>query len=266
MRLKRPYVFLFATIIPLLVVSRNFHLHESIHQISLTVLKPFLQAGHTVAHGFETSRDSIVRFWKTFREQEDYEKRLIEMESKVEQFEELRRENLRFKQLLEFKDALSYPSTAARVIGWDSSPWKKTVILDKGTRNKLGKDMAVVVAQGLVGRVIEAGPVTSRVILLTDPDSRVSALTDESRAHGVIAGNGSAFLEMKYLELDININIGETVLTSGIGGLFPKGLRIGKVESIQKDSDGLHLVAKVNPFVEFSKIEEVLCIASSLRE
>ena len=157
MRLKRPYVFFVIAIFPLLVISRNLQFHEPLHQISLSVLKPFLQVGHTVANGFETSRDSVVQFWKTFRDQEDYESRILELETRVEKYDELARENTRLAKLLDFKGSLEYKSIGARVIGWDNNPWKKTLILDKGTQQGLSKDMAIVVAQGFVGRIVEIG-------------------------------------------------------------------------------------------------------------
>ncbi len=143
------------------------------------------------------------------------------------------------------------------------TPWKRVIVLDKGSRHGIKKDMVLVAPEGLVGRVLEAEPFTARAILLPDPDSRVSALTSVSRSQGVIAGSGMEKLRMKYLALDTEIAVGEEVITSGIESLFPKGLLIGKIESIERDSDGLHLLAVVTPAVSFSKLEEVLCLVSS---
>jgi rod shape-determining protein MreC len=137
------------------------------------------------------------------------------------------------------------------------------VILDKGRRQGVVKDMAVVVEQGLVGRILEAGQSTSRAILLVDPEARIAGLAGESRAQGLVGGDGSALLRMRYLDLDSGIRVEENVLTSGATHLLPKGLRIGKIESVTKDKDGLHLMAIVRPFVAFTKLEEVLCLAPS---
>jgi len=105
-------------------------------------------------------------------------------------------------------------------------------------------------------------PETSHVLLLVDPDARVSALADESRAHGMIEGNGSPHLEMTYLDLDSEVAVDEIAISSGVGGIFPKGIRIGKITALKRDSDGLHLRASVKSFVNFNKIEELLCIES----
>ena len=90
-------------------------------------------------------------------------------------------------------------------------------------------------------------------------------MANESRSQGVIAGEGSPKLKMSYLELDGGARVEEMVLTSGMTGLFPKGIKIGKITEIQRESDSLHLEAEVEPFVRLSKLEEVLCLAPSPR-
>jgi rod shape-determining protein MreC len=120
--------------------------------------------------------------------------------------------------------------------------------------------MAVIVPEGLVGRIFEAGPETAKVILLSDPDSRVSSLTATSRTHGIATGNGTLKLELQYLDLDSEVAVDEIVISSGVGGIYPKGIRIGRVVNISRDSGGLHLLGTIEPFVNFSKLEEVLCI------
>src|SRR5690606_22965461 len=112
-------------------------------------------------------------------------------------------------------------------------------------------------------RIFETGNHTARALILLDPESRASVLAAETRAQAVAAGNGSEMLTLEYLELDAKIQPGEWVLTSGATGLFPKGLPVGKIQSIAKSSDGLHLTAEIKPAVSFKDIEEVLCLASS---
>ncbi|MCM8775466.1 MAG: rod shape-determining protein MreC, partial [Candidatus Omnitrophica bacterium] len=206
---------------------------------------------------------TAVQFWETFQDQSRLEARVIELESQLIYYHEALRENERLKKILDLKQSIPAKTVAAKIIGRDLSPWRKTLILDKGQSHGIVKDMMVLAPEGLVGRILEVGPLTSRVILLTDPDARVSALTADSRAQGVVAGNGSPRLQMKYLELDSGPTVGEVVLTSGIGEIFSKELKVGMVEAVSRDPDGLHLVASIRPFVPFSKLEEVLCLASS---
>lgn len=263
MRQKRSYYFLAVFILPLLIVLQNPHIREPLRGWSLSVMKPVLQVGDGATQMMDSTKSNVSRFWKSFHDQEANETKIAELESELAKFRELSKENERLRKLIEFRDTLSGKKIAARVIGWDPSPWRKTLILDKGKNQGIHKDMAVVVAEGLVGRVVEEGPSTARVILLQDSDCRVSAMADESRAQGVVAGNGGSELTLQYLELESNVAVGETVSTSGLNGLYPKGIRIGKITSIARDPTGLHLQAKVDSFVRFSKLEEVLCLESS---
>ncbi len=263
MRRQRRFYFLFVFLLPLLFVLQNPRIAEPLRSASLTIFKLVLLVGQSITGVFTGFRDGFGRFWHSFQSQEKLEKRIAELESQVVSHKELARENERLKKLVDFRSAVSGKTIAARVIGWDGTPWRSTVLLDKGSQQGIKKDMAVIVAEGLAGRIVESGPMTARMMLLTDPDSRVSTLTEQSRAQGVSGGNGTGALEMSYLELESGAAVGETVLTSGLGGVFPKGIRVGRIASLGRDASGLHLLARIEPFVQFSKLEEVLCLASS---
>lgn len=263
MRSKRSYYLLAVFIFPALLFLQNPAIKEPLRGFSMEIFKPVMNFSTGLGHFFGNTFQQFQYFCRTFQNQAVYEKRMAELESEINGLRETAKENERLRKLLEFRDVLAGPKIAARVIGWDPSPWRKTMILDKGLQQGIGKDMTVVVPDGLVGRVIEAGPSTSRVIMIVDADSRVSAIAEESRAQGVLAGQGHGELTLEYMELENNVAVGETVSTSGLNGLFPKGIRIGKITSLGKDATGLHLQAKINSFVRFSKLEEVLCLGAS---
>lgn len=263
MRARRSYYFWAFLFLPLLVFFQNPAVKEPVQGWSISVMKPALAAGQGASRFFSDIRVGFERFVRSFREQGTLEARIAELESRQVRFQELEKENERLRKLVDFKNTLSGKTIAARIIGSDPSPWRKSFILDKGTKQGIRKDMAVITFEGLVGRILDAGPDTSRVILLSDLDARVSGMTDQTRATGIVAGSGSGKLKMQYLELESAVQVQEIVLTSGLGGLFPKGLRIGKVSSVTRDPSGLHLQAEIEPFVVFSKLEEVLCLNSS---
>jgi rod shape-determining protein MreC len=263
MRSRRPYYFLAVFALPLLVLLQNPYIKEPLRGASFAILKPLFAAVTATTDLFSNIQDGFGRFWNAFHTQPAFEARVAELEAEVSRLQEMAKENERLRKLVEFRDTQAGKKIAAQVIGWDPSPWRKTLILDKGTSQGIKKDMAVIVPEGLIGRILETGPSTSRVILLQDSDSRVSAIAETSRAQGVAAGNGSSDLTMEYLELESAVEVGETVSTSGLNGLFPKGIKIGKITAISKDATGLHLQAKVQSSVRFSKIEEVLCLGSS---
>ena len=266
MQMRRSYYFLAVAGLPLFFALQNPKINEPFHEVFLTVFKPLLLAGHGMAYTISETRDHAVHFWNTFQDQGKYEKKMQELSGQLLHYQELAHENARLKKLLEFKDSIPEKTISSRVIGWDISLLRKTVILDKGTSQGITKNSALIVSDGLVGRVLDAGSTTARAILLVDPEARVGALTGDTRAHGLVAGDGSSRMSMQYLDLDSGVAVGETVLTSGVSGLFPKGIGIGRIESISKDPNGLHLTARVIPFVQFSKLEEVLCLKSFRQE
>jgi rod shape-determining protein MreC len=263
MRRWRSYYFLVVPVIALIAFFRFPLFNESVHSFFSTIARPAFVLGSSLRDGLYAIRYQSGNFFEAVGKQKEYLARIQELEGQLIRFREMDRENQRLKKLLNFSLPLATRTIGARVIGEDVTPWKKVVLLDKGSRHGLKKDMAVVVPEGLVGRILEVEPYTAHAILLPDSDSRVSALTATSRAQGIVAGIGTDKLQMKYLSLDVEIAIGEDVTTSGVGSIFPKGLQIGRIESIERDSDGLHLLALIKPSVSFSKLEEVLCLASS---
>lgn len=263
MRQQKRYFFLAAFSLPIFFALQNPQTSESIHTASLALTKPLIETGNRLTQTVQDTHGTVDLFFQTFRQNQFAQDEIDRLQSELLKYRELEKENKRYKQLLAFKDTISGKAVAARVIGWDPSLLRKMILLDKGKGDSVKKDMAIVVSEGLVGRILQSAPGASRGILLTDPEARVSAVTSESRAQGVVAGNGSRQVSMLYLDLDSGVQVGEDVLTSGVGELFPKGLRIGKIVSIAKSFDGLHLVAQIEPYVRFSKLEEVICLGSS---
>lgn len=263
MRRWRSYYFLAVPAILLAAFFQYPRLNQSLSALFATAVRPALVLGSGLRDVLYTVRYHSGNFLNALGKQKVYLARIQDLEGQLARFRELERENERLRKLLNFSQPLAARTIGTRVIGEDVTPWKRVVLLDKGSRNNIKRDMAVVVPEGLAGRVVEAGPYTSYAILLPDPDFRVSAMTATSRAQGVVAGVGADKLQMKYLVLDAGVEVGEDVITSGVGSIFPKGLPIGKIEAIERDPDGLHLLAIVRPSVPFSKLEEVLCLISS---
>lgn len=253
--------FLIALLI-LVIFSQLPKLNETVHNLFYSISRPFLVAGAGVRDFFGDIRYNFGRFWNAVAKEREYQARIMELETKLLRFNEMDKENRRLKKLLNFVPMAPFKTVGVRIIGEDSTPWKSVILLDKGTKQGIKQDMVLVAPEGLVGRILDAGPSTARGMLLLDPDSRVSALTAENRIQGVITGVGSKRLQMKYLALDAEVTIGEDVITSGVGSFFPKGLQIGKIESVEKDPDGLHLLASVRPSAPFSRLEELLCLVS----
>jgi rod shape-determining protein MreC len=247
-------------LLPLLFFLQKPAVVEPVRKLTLSIMKPALVITGAVTDAVTNFMGGFSNFWESFQDYSVLKAKIAVLESELLRFEEMERENVRLKKLLDFKTSVKGSTVPARIIGWDSSPWRKIMILDKGANEAIRENMTVIVPEGLVGRICEVGPETSKVILLSDLDSRLSAITANSRTQGVVAGNGSLKLEMKYLDLDSEVAVEEIVISSGVGGLYPKGIRIGKIVNLARDPNGLHQVGTIEPFVNFSKLEEVLCL------
>jgi rod shape-determining protein MreC len=161
--------------------------------------------------------------------------------------------------LLQFREQTGLPAIPARIIAVDASSWFRTVIIDKGQHDGLVEGLPVVVAEGVVGRTIKCAARQSRVMLITDASSAVAALVQRSRARAICRGEGDG-LSLEFLQQQEEIVVGDPVITSGTGGIFPKGLVLGHVADISRSGYGLFQTVQVNPAVDFSRLEEVLVL------
>jgi rod shape-determining protein MreC len=174
--------------------------------------------------------------------------------------------NERLKGLLGMKDSLEAPSLAARVIGEDASPWFKTILLDRGAGDGLAEGMPVIASDGIVGQIVKVSAGSSRVLLITDHASGVAGLVQRSRARGVVKGKGNGTLGLEFTLAAEDVTVGDTVISSGIGGIFPKGLNIGEVSMVKKGEYGIFQTVEVRPAVNLAHLEEVIVLLQKPRE
>lgn len=182
------------------------------------------------------------------------------LKQKLNTINEAYLENQRFKSLLSFQQNSPYKVVAAKVIGRSSDNWSSVVIINKGTRNGIRRGFVAISYLGLIGRVIETAASTSRIMLINDPNCSVSAIVQRSRQDGLVCGTLGRSLIMKYLSRDSDIQVSDTIITSGLTETYPKGLLIGTVVNIGEEFSGLSRYAIIKPSVELSSLEEVLII------
>jgi rod shape-determining protein MreC len=165
----------------------------------------------------------------------------------------------RLQALLGFKEQFISQTMAAQVIGGSGSELSRSVFIDKGSRDGVKPDMAVITADGIVGKVLHVYRATSEVLLINDQSSGVGAILDQTRLQGILNGTAAGELVLGRVMSDETVPPGEMVLTSGGDGIFPKGLPIGKVSKITPGSD-LFLNIQVRPAADLSRLEEVLVV------
>lgn len=230
----------------------------------------FERAVLTLAAPFQTSfdgaADTVVSAWQNYIWLIDTRQRNLELEkenrelgSQLQQVEEFHLQNKRLRELLAFVDDIDRPALPAQVIGEDASSWARTVTIDKGTRAGLRNGLPVVAAEGVVGRIIKVAPNSSRVLLITDASSAIAALIQRTRTRGVARGRGVK-LSLDYALRDADIEVGDLLVTSGMGGVFPKGLTLGSVETVEREEFGLFQRVEIIPAANFSYLEEVLVV------
>ena len=192
----------------------------------------------------------------------DLQKQNHELRIRSMQWEAAIQENARFRKHYAWEKQVPWKLKLARVVGRDPANWWRTIRIDVGLRDGVTTNCAVFTADGLVGRVSEAGFAHSRVVLVGDPDCRVSVIVEDSRDQGVLAPASSSpldpmLVELAYLPRQSQLRAGQRVVTSGQGGIFPPGLLVGQLVDFRTVGYGLYHEGRVRLQVRMNAIEEV---------
>ena len=252
-------VLIAVNIIGLSVTSRRSTTF-GIERIAITAIAPFQEL---VTRSLRFTRDIWRQYFYLVTVAKENQVLMDQLSQAVEnrnQWHETELANTRLRNLIDFQKNISERVVAAEVIGKDPSAWFKTVIIDKGRADGLTRGLPVVMPQGIAGQVIEVSNHYSKVMLIIDRNSAVDALVQRSRARGVIKGESTDRCRLDFVLRKNDVRVGDTIVSSGLDGVYPKGLRIGFVtEVVEHDADIFHEVI-ITPFVDFEKLEEVLVV------
>jgi len=185
---------------------------------------------------------------------------LTRVKSDQARLAELETENRHLSELLELRDVLGLNAVAANVIGSDATGLSHTLILASGESNGLRPGMAVLSNQGVVGKIIAVSPHAARVLLIDDHNSALDGFDQRSRARGIVAGQVDDGVMLKYADRSQDLRVGDTIVTSGLDGIFPRGLLVGTILSVHREGPGLFLGVKITPAVDFRELEQVLIL------
>ncbi|MDS1029400.1 rod shape-determining protein MreC [Bacillota bacterium LX-D] len=228
------------------------------------ILAP-LQSGVTiVTKGTGDTLKGLLSFKSIQAENKRLKAQIDQLTAENNQLEEYRQQDLRLRQMLRLQSSLgsNYELEAVEVISRDIKNWNKVLTINKGSANNLKVGMAVMSYAGLVGRISRVGVNTADVLLLQDRQGAVAGLIQASRFPGVVEGttDDSGLLQMIHLPYDAPVLKNQIVITSGLGGVLPKGLRIGYIVSVKTEPDGLMKKALIKPFADFNRLEELLVV------
>jgi rod shape-determining protein MreC len=244
------------------ISQKNFQLGDPslFQQIVTEVVAPMQE-------GIASSRQSLSSLWENYilivntsKENQVLRKQVSRLESDLSTMEEVRKENLRLKQLLNFSEGISPQRVLAQVVGWDSANEFKVIRVNKGSNHGIRVMSPVITDKGLVGYVYRATPNYSDVLTILDQNNRVDVVVERTRTHGIVEGVFNFKLALKYIMRNEPVEVGDKLITAGVGGIYPKGIKVGMITDISRENFGMTLSLEVIPTVDFDKLEEVLVL------
>lgn len=213
-------------------------------------------------------QSSAFGVWSTYLDWKNVRSENQALRAEVEQLriqslqvEEAQRENLRLRRLLALRDRLPLSTLAGEVIAKEWGGWVRSVTVNRGRSDGVARLTPVIVPEGLLGRVVEVRARAAVIQLLNDPSSAVAVMVQRTRTSGVAEGEPGGAVRMKFMARDGGgLQVGDLIVTSGLGGVFPKGLPVGRVIAVEDKGSALFHYARLHPVADFARVEEVLLL------
>lgn len=229
-------------------------------------LNPVQKLAYKISDSVKGSMTFLYTFSDVKRENEELKKKNIELENKLIDYDNFKNENERLSKILDFKNQRSdYNYVGAHIIGKSGGSFVDGYIIDKGQKDGLEKEMVVIAADGLVGQVTSVNSNWSIVQSIVNENIAVHAIVESTRdSSGIVKGykdsNNNLLAKLWFLPMNSQVKEGDVITTSGLGKLYPKDIRIGKVISVEEDKVKVNKNAVIQPFVDFNKLEELFVI------
>jgi len=261
-RQRSGYLFLAVVLGQIILISAQVSSRTGVPVLEAVTFGVFAEAQRATAGAVS----SVHRVWRGYvglrhahAENEDLKRQLAAAQVQLQEQRALADRSRALEKLLELRDRSNLSTIGAEIVAGGATPDFRTVTIDKGTRDGLRPDMAVIAPAGVVGRIVVPSAHAAKVQLLIDRNAAAGAIIERSRAQGVVMGGGDERLRMEYVSEVADVSVGDVVVTSGIDGIFPKGSIIGTVESVEK-SGVVYRRIVVRPAVDFRSLEEVLVV------
>ncbi len=256
-------VLIIAVLIPLILYvaltsigRREFNMP---HRLALEVMGP-------VQGTFAKSMSFVSGIWqhyisltKVAVDNDRLRREIDKYRQKNAEFREAAALNGQLQKLLDLDKRLKLPTVTARIVGRDPSLWFKTLTIDKGSTSGISAGMAAVTPDGVAGQVINTSPHYAKIMAATDPNSAIDAIVQDNRLQGIIKGDGQNY-RLRYVLKNSLVKVNDTIITSGLGGVFPKGLVIGTVSNVLRARRGMFLQIKVKPSINLHHLEYLTII------
>lgn len=255
---------LFLLAVNSVVFSYNYIRKSSFYPAAVETVLFFvapLQEGVSNTTGF------VENVWSRYfslvgaaKENERLRRELAEARHKAHLCKENTLLNARLESFLDFEEDVAYETAIADVVGREPTAWFQSIIINKGKTDGVSAGLPVMVPEGIVGQVSGVSGHYAKVLLLIDRNSAVDTMVQRTRARGIVRGLSSSVCNFEFALHKADITIGDIVITSGLDGIFPKGLRVGRVSKIIRRSSGIFQEIEITPSVDFNRLEEVMVI------
>jgi rod shape-determining protein MreC len=250
-------------VLSLLVISRQVRDPTGMtyfRRSVITVISPFQAALDSVLGGVHGLWNDYLFLLGTRTENELLKEEANRLRSELQKVKEELYRAGRLEEFAAYRAETGFAGMAARVIGESPDPWTRTIVVNRGSEEGVERGIPVVVPDGLVGRVMAVAPHSSIVRLIIDRSSRVPVLVSRSRARAILEGENSGTCQLKYLDRIEDVQEGDIVITSGLAGVYPRGIEVGTITQVLKKDYGLYQYAKMLPKAPLTRLEDVLII------
>jgi rod shape-determining protein MreC len=260
----RFYIILFVfVLIPVLALDtstrapKDYRLYD---RAIVSITSPIQALISATLDGTVSAFQNYLFLWNTRRDNLTLLEENRKLLASIVHLREAELENQRLRKLLDLNEQFSLSSVTARVIAKDVSTEFRAIRINRGSNSGVEKDMAVINSEGVVGRVMRVDADSADVVTLLDLLSAVDAVVQRSRVRGIVEGKTEEICQLKFALRTDDIQVGDLLVTSGLGGIFPRGVPVGSVSSVVKKEYGITQTVEVRPSVDFSRVEEVLVI------
>lgn len=237
------------------------------------ILRPPEVASSTITRVIKDVWANYVSLIRVREENEALERRVQALEAMNSGLLEQQNENGRLRELLDIAEEHQLKGVAANVIAYSPSNWTRTIDVDRGTTDGVSIGMAVVSGRGVlgqsgagvVGQIVAVGLQSAKILLVSDHASSVDVVVQSNRVRGIVEGSGE-YCKLKYVLNEADLKIGDRLISSGMDGVYPKGLLVGIISNLSKSRENLLQLVEVKPSVDFDRLESVFIVTDKVKK
>ncbi len=229
----------------------------TLHQLTLDFIGPLQNTVTRATTGVMVFKNDYIELWNVRSENKRLQGLVDKYLNELGEYREGYSSYLHLEKLLEFKKKQVFNPLVARVVGKEPAYWYQTIVVDRGKSDDILEGMIALTVGGVVGQVIHTGENYCKILLANAPSSAIDVMIQKNRIRGILKGAGEKGYVLHYVQKNVDVSVGDHIVTAGIGGVFPAGIPLGIVSVVHKKRRGMFQEIEVRPGVDFQKLEYV---------